>query len=165
MTGTSNSLAALVAALLSGCDKHLVVARRPNHRSLHIISTLIHNNLKRLLAACAWMVSLALGSSTVSILDNVAEIEAVLNWRGSHLAAISASDVLQLLLLYNLFHSLAPEVLEVAQASVVLYIVNDRCKILLSIDTNTLRRRADSLVHDVQMWRGRPIPLNVLKVI
>lgn len=77
----------------------------------------------------------------VRVLDNVAEVEAVLDgWRSNYLLW---RDLL--LLVDDFLNTLAAEVLQVAEASVVLDIVDDGGQVLL------LRRRPDRLVHYVQL--------------
>lgn len=101
-----------VATLLPRCDQHLMITPRANS----CLKVRIHN-LQSLLAACPWMVSLAL-RATVCILDNIAEVETVLDWRGADLTWIT-SNVLKLLLLLllllnNLLHTLTSEILKIA---------------------------------------------------
>jgi len=72
-------------------------------------------------------------------MDNVAEVEAVLDGRGPDYLLRRG------VLLNDFLDALAAEVLEVAEASVVLDIVDDGGQVLL------LRRRPDRLVHYVQL--------------
>lgn len=77
------------------------------------------------------------------------------------LTATVISHVLYLLLLYFL-HSLAAEVLQISQTTIILDVINNSCEVLV------LLRVPYGLVHDVQMGRllGRAIhSLRLVKVL
>lgn len=103
------------------------------------------------------MISLALRTTIVRVLNDIAEVKTVLNRRRTDLARIAIAEVLHLLLLHFL-HALAAEVLEVPETPIVFDVVNYRSKILLLIG------RAYSLVHDVQLGT-RPHTLRLIEIL
>jgi hypothetical protein len=104
------------------------------------------------------MISLCLRAIVIVTLYNVAEVQAVLDGRGSYLLlcgriASICAKVLQLLSLLNLFHSLASKILKISEAAIVLDVVDHSCQVLLLLIWRTNR-----LVHYIKvrrMWLSR----------
>jgi hypothetical protein len=93
------------------------------------------------------MIPLGLRAIIIVTLYNVAEIQAVLDGRGTNLLLSGGigsicPEILQLLSLLHFLHPLAAEVLKISETPIVLDVIDHSSQILL-----LLIGRADCLVH------------------